>query len=187
MKALLASAQRRFLAASMRGCLVVALLGLGILASGCSGSTAGAGSTPAAKNTPPATPPRASATPATGIQDATLGGVDGAFAATYGGAGDNILGRYRGIINGTPDFVVALFLANGHAHHPRLIPQDTSVKWSAATGAQIANAFLPKDAKRLQDVTLSDSGLEHLYLSAALAGTFTADQFTNLDTGAPVS
>jgi hypothetical protein len=180
-----ASARGRFIAAFMNGRLVVVMLALGILASGCSDSTAGAGS--AATNTPAATRTIATATPATGIQDATLGGTQVAFAAIYSAAGDSVPGHYKGDINGTPVFIVALFLPNGHAHHLRLIPQDSGVKWSASTGSQIATAFLPKDAKHLQDVTVSGSGLEHLYLSATLASTFTADEFLNADTFAPVT
>ena len=178
MKRTSVSVRRFLLAASMRGSLVVAMLGLGVLASGC-GSAAG-GSTTAATSAPTATRTSATATPATGIQDATLGGTLAGFNATYSPEGDGVPGHFQGIISGTPFFVIVLTTvdaAKGHANHLRLVPQDSGVKWSAATGSQIATAFLPKDAKHLKDVTVSGSGLEHLYVSAALAGTFPADQF----------
>lgn len=182
----LVNAHRRFMTVGMKGQLVAVMLGLGVLITGCSG---GADSTATATNTPVETVVLVPATPDTRIQDATLGGTEAGFTNAYGAPTLNsaAVRHYNANIGGTPLVIVALLSDNKHVHHLRLIPQDSAIKWSAATASGIAQAFLPKDAKHSKDVMVSGSGLEHHYLSAALAGTFSADQFTDINTGAAVT
>ncbi len=66
------------------------------------------------------------------------------------------------------------------------VPADAlrSEQWSATLAAEVAQPFLPADA-RLQHTVTVNGATDHIYTSASIAATFTSDQFVT-DANAPV-
>lgn len=149
---------------------------------------------PTAALSPTDTPvPTATPKPAT-IHAPVLGGTWPDFENVYGpqlGGERNLWGA---TIAGQPVQIYADLISEGHTtdgdEHAYVVdlqvpPQFLGVEsWDVATAIQIAQTFLPADARHLSDVPVSN-GLDHRYHSDALKATFAADIFTT-EAGNPV-
>jgi hypothetical protein len=129
--------------------------------------------------------PTASPTPSAPrpITAATLGGTQDAFTGRYGAAVDDQGQTFVASINGQQaQIFIDLQSGQDGEQHVDVIhvqpPPGSGMTWDPNTAAAITQTFLPQDATPVQDIQ-SSSGVEHIYRSAALAATFSADMFTN--------
>jgi hypothetical protein len=197
------------------GVLVVACCAFGIaaIAAGGGGGTTGAGSTPTTiarvpTHTPtpaptqpptvaPGTPsPTFTATPTPAgpsiLLGATLGGLQNAFQAKYGSpSGTGTAKSYNFTIQNTNGVVTATPLgansSDGKEHIASLRIGPPAADWTAATAQTICAAFLPPDAKFVETQNIAGDGPERVYTSADLALSFGASEFTDGNTGLPVT
>jgi len=118
----------------------------------------------------------------------TLGGTIADFQQRYGAATDSSGLMYAATIAGQR-VLITLTLDDPSAsqdgqQHVAIIavqvPGDAlgAETWSQSTADQIAQTFLPADTQ-FQHIVTTAKVHDHVYQSATLAQTFTADQFTN--------
>jgi hypothetical protein len=117
------------------------------------------------------------------IQSAVLGGMQAAFDAKYGAPAHltDLGPLYLVSIQGT---ATALNLfevkgVEGQAHVSTvgvLPPPGSDVSWDNATASKVSAPFVPSDAQLVSDMP-GTKGTLHIYRSAALAATFSADLF----------
>lgn len=141
---------------------------------------------PTATTMPTNTPKPTGSQPLSG---ATLGGTQDGFTHVLGTPTDR---------SGVPWYAVKLARGTtaplcyctehtGSDGNPHLawfhIDAPGGTTWSDQQGVTIARPFLPPDAKHVRDFTDPQVGLIHVYVSAALAATFPASEFTDSGNG----
>jgi hypothetical protein len=179
-----------------RVCVIAACIGALVLANaagnGNSGDTGGSQQSTATNPPGPTatTVPTATTAP-TGPQPIfapVLGGTVNDFIHQYGRSenpADNTIGAWQQITVAGYQvmlLVSAAPLRDSHDGQPHIevlsVQAPSGVTWSAPTQAHIWGALIPSDATF---VGMSATNNSHIYKSAELAATFTADIFTNND------
>lgn len=119
------------------------------------------------------------------LSGATLGGTRDGFTSKFGGPTERygVLWYSINLSNGT---TVNLCYCTEHAGsdgNPHLawfnVDAPNGTTWSDQQGVTIARQFFPPDAKHVRDFTDPQIGLIHVYVSADLAATFPAGEFTD--------
>ncbi len=119
------------------------------------------------------------------ITDATLGGTQDAFQATYGASpsGTGLTQSYpfsQGHIMATSASDPS---SDGKNHIISLRVGPTSGAWDAATATPICAGFLPTDAQFVNEQQVTNLGTERVYTSADLAATFPASAWKSTAPG----
>lgn len=158
---------------------LIILAGVGVLL-----AAIGIAAAPLPATVPAATLPHtATPVPYRGLGDtATLGGTLLGFDQRFGAPIHQA--NYVVTVAGVPVTILAVRdAATSHIISLDIAPQGS---WTAAQAMKIALAFLPADAKHVRDFTLAPAphAVEHVYQSAALAATFPASAFINVNTDA---
>lgn len=117
---------------------------------------------------------------------AVLGGTEASFNATFG-ADTNTAGRARNYtfsVDGQQG--TALVMLDDNDSYVRFItlkPVDAGTIWDSTTGQDAVRLFMPIDARHIKDIQDPTIGTEHVYTSSALAKTFPASSFTDVNSG----
>ena len=165
-----------------------AALGAGGSATTAHGSTATLGPTATPQ---PLSTLTATATPHFAFDTAVLGASETIFLRFYQTSGSlaGTVRDYTATISSQHVLIIGSFAISPDSHlfgYIGLRPQSTNQTWDQTTADKVAQAFIPSDAKFVQDMQAPDLGLEHIYVSADLALVFPASVFTNAQNGQPV-